>query len=405
MGKKVTIKKNRPDVANIYNTIKIESQLFRVRQDIGKLRLGILIAENVQRPQRYQLYQAYIDSMLDAHLTACINNRINFTLAREHQFLNADGSVNEEATKLLQTKWYRDLVRYALESIFWGYSVVQLGDLVENGFTSCNLIPRIYVKPEFGLVTENYGSFTGNSYKEEPYKWWCLGIGNEKDLGMLKQASIYAIYKKNALGAWAEFCEVFGVPLRVGTTDLTDPLSRQNMENQLKNMGVSSYVLKGKNDLIELKETSRPDAHSVFNEMVERTNSEMSKLILGATGIMDEKAHVGAAKVHQDIADNILLSDEHLIENLVNSELKERLAYHGFPVGELTFKISDVEDIDLKDRAEISVNLLKTGKYTIPAEYIEKTFGIPCEVVEAPKELPSKPFAENLLNELSNLYP
>src|ERR1700751_1040346 len=250
--KPAQIKSKRPDEANIYNTIKIESQLFRVRQDIGKLRLAILIAENVQRPQRYQLYQAYIGAMLDAHLSACWNNRVNFTLSRVHQWLNADGSVNEEMTELiLHTKWFRDFVRNALDSQLWGHTVVQFGDLTNNGFSSTTLIPRIYVKPEFGLVTTSYSSYDGNRYNDEPFKYWCMGVGDPKDLGLLKQAAIYAIYKKNALGAWAEFTEVFGMPLRIGFTDMLDPLARQNMENALKNMGVSSYAILQKNSQID----------------------------------------------------------------------------------------------------------------------------------------------------------
>ena len=164
------VKTKRPNDANIYNTIKIETQLYRVRQDIGKLRLALLIAENVQRPQRYQLYQAYIDAYLDAHLSATWDNRINFSLSRIHQWLNQDGSVNEEMTELLlHTKWFRDFLKNSLDSILWGYSCVQFGDITDNGFSSCNLIPRIYVKPEYGLVTTSYSSFDGNPYNEEPF--------------------------------------------------------------------------------------------------------------------------------------------------------------------------------------------------------------------------------------------
>jgi phage gp29-like protein len=235
-----------------------------------------------------------------------------------------------------------------------------------------------------------------------------MGVGDPKDLGLLKQASIYAIYKKNALGAWAEFAEVFGMPLRIGFTDMLDPIARQNTENALKNMGVSSYAVLQKNTQIEYKESTRSDAHQVFKEMIELNNAEISKLILGATGVMDEKSHVGAANVHMRISENIMFSDEQFIEDLVNNKLKEILVYHGFPVQNLIYKISDVEDIALEDRAKISTELIKTGKYFIPTEYIEKTFGIPCEKVEEPVAEPvikNKKFAQNIIDELSYLYP
>lgn len=404
-----SIKKGKPEDANIYNTIQIETQLYRVRQDIGRFRLGILNAENVQRPQRYSLLQTYADAMLDSHLSACVENRINFSLSRIHQFLNPDGSVNEELTKkILATKWFRDFCRYALESRIYGYSVVMFGDVTENGFTSTTLIPRQYVKPEFHLVTDSYSSFTGNDYTADPFCWWNMGIGDEKDLGLLKQASIHAIYKKNAIGAWAEFAEVFGVPIRIGTTNLDDPKARQNMENWLKNMGVSSYGLKGLQDKIEIISANRSDASKVFLDMIQLNNDEISKLILGATGVMDEKSHVGAAKVHMAIADNIKMSDAHLLENYVNNNLKKILEYHGFPVSNLEYKISDSEDIDLEIKAKMDLGLLQTGRYIIPAEYIEKTYGTPVEIVaqpEPPKGGGNSFDPKNILNELSWLYP
>ena len=101
--KPIGFKRERPEDANIYNTIPIETQLYRVRQDVGKLRLALMVAENIQRPQRYLLYQTYKDAVLDAHLTACMENRINMTIGRKHKFLNSDGTVNEEAIKVLET--------------------------------------------------------------------------------------------------------------------------------------------------------------------------------------------------------------------------------------------------------------------------------------------------------------
>lgn len=400
--KTIGFKRERPEDANIYNTIPIETQLFRVRQDVGKLRLGLLQAESIKYPQRYLLLQTYKDAMLDAHLTACIENRINMTMSRQHKLLNSDGTINEDYTKVLNSKWFYDFSRYVLETPYYGYSVIQFGDITDKGFASSTLIPRQYVKPEFHLVTEQYSGFTGNDYRDEPFKWWCMGVGDEKDLGILKQASIYAIYKKNALGAWAEFVEVFGVPIRLGKTDITDALTRQNMENFLKNMGVSSYAVMDKNDVIDVVESNRSDAYLVFDQMIDRCNSEISKLILGSTGMMDEKAHVGAANVHQKVSERYQERDEHLLENNVNDQLIPILEYHNIIPKGLTYEISDIEDVDLQDRAKMDIELLKTGKYKIPASYILETYGTPVEEIEAPNETPTQ---KTITNELADLYP
>ena len=402
MAKSIGFKSERPEDANIYNTIPVETQLFRVRQDIGKLRLALLSAESIQKPQRYLLYQTYKDAMLDSHLTACVENRMNMNLSREHQFKNADGSINLEATKLLNTKWFFDFSRYVLETPYYGYSVIQFGNITDKGFDSSTLIPRQYVKPEFHLVTEQYSGFSGNDYREEPFKYWCIGVGDEKDLGLLKQASIHAIYKKNALGAWAEFCEVFGVPIRVGKTDITDPLTRQNMENFLKNMSTSSYAVMDKNDLVDIIESNRSDAYAVFYQLMTFCNSEMSKLILGTTSMMDEKAHVGAAGVHEKVSERFQERDEHLLENCVNTHLIPILEYHNLIPKGLVFEISDSEDIDLMEKAKnVDIPLINSGKYILSPEYILETYGTPVEIVAQPEATPKQ---KQITNELRNLY-
>jgi Protein of unknown function (DUF935). len=54
-------------------------------------------------------------------------------------------------------------------------------------------------------------------------------------------------------------------------------------------------------DLIELVESNRSDAYNVFDMMIQRCNSEISKLILGQTGTLDEKAYVGSAEVQERV--------------------------------------------------------------------------------------------------------
>ncbi|MFK5282397.1 hypothetical protein ACI3PL_22835, partial [Lacticaseibacillus paracasei] len=87
-------------------------------------------------------------------------------------------------------------------------------------------------------------------YTELPYSDWCIGVGQKRDLGLLLKITPLVIWKKNALGAWAEFIEKFGSPIRIGKTDSNDLQSVNNMENMLKNMGVASWGLFKTDDLI-----------------------------------------------------------------------------------------------------------------------------------------------------------
>jgi phage gp29-like protein len=101
-----------------------------------------------------------------------------------------------------------------------------------------------------------------NSIKQEKQQ-----IIDAYDLGIFMKAAPLVLWKKNAMGAWAEFIEKFGSPIRIGKTDSTDQQSVDNMEGMLRNMGVAAWGLFKTDDIIELVESSHTDAYEVFKNI------------------------------------------------------------------------------------------------------------------------------------------
>jgi phage gp29-like protein len=266
--------------------------------------------------------------------------------------------------------------------MYWGFSLVQFHDLIKDEFSSIELIPRQFVKPEFHVVTKTWTEITGNDYLAEPYNKWCIGVGMPKDLGLLMKAAPLCIWKKNALGAWAEFQNIFGVPARIGKTNLKDAQTFQNMVDMLSNWGLSQYGVFGKDDMVELIESSNSDAYEVFDKMIERVNSEISKLILGQTSTISEKSFVGSAEVHERVLNNYAEKDEQFLESVHNYQLVPFLREFGLLGEGDRIECDDSEELSQEDHNKLVIELLKTGRYTIPPEYIEETLGIPVEVSE-----------------------
>lgn len=377
---------------------KFHSQIYRVRQDIGKLKSAITIAENVQNPNRYLLLQTYNDVVLDNHLSACIMQRKNLTLCRGFKVVDKAGNDNEDLTALLKSKWFRQFLNHSLDSIFWGYSLIQFNELEAFNFKSVKLVPRQYVKPEFSVVVDNWGAMEGVNYKESPYKEWCIGVGENDDLGLLMKLSFLAIWKKNAIGAWAEYQEIFGSPMRIGKTGKRDKETRQNMEAMLQNMGTAAWGLFDIDDTIELISTGQSDSFQVFDQLITRCNSEMAKLILGQTATTDEKSFVGSAEVQERILNQVGENDEYFICSVLNDQLLPMLIDLGF--GFKGYKIIAIEDdeLTLQDRSKIDLELLKY--YDIPADYIEKLYGTPVEK----KAVPIDNGIVSVQNSLSEYY-
>ena len=376
----------------------IQAQIYRISQDIGKWRTALTAAENVNNPQRYWLYQTYNDVILDAHTTACIQQRKNLTLSRNFCVINKDKSENEQLTEMLESQWFRDFLDLSLDSMFWGYSLIQFDSLVNDNFNEVNLVPRQFVKPEFSIVTKNWGDTVGINYKEAPYNEFCIGVGKPRDLGLLNKVAPLVIWKKNALSAWAQHQEIFGSPIRIGKTSSRDKKTTDNMDNMLKNMGVAAWGRFDTSDIIELIESNKADAYMVFDMMIERCNSEIAKLILGQTGTTAEKSFVGSAEVHERILKQYGENDEHFIENVLNYQLIPMLEGLGIKFNGAKIETEEDDELGLVERSKIDLELLKY--FEIDPEYITKTYGTP--VVK--KVVPVDNGVQSVKNKLEEFY-
>jgi phage gp29-like protein len=394
--------KPQPQKANIRKTIDFEQQLQRVRQDATKFNIAVQAAESPMYPNRFLLMQTYQQIVLDGQVQSAMLQRKSKVLCKRFMVCNPDGEMDETKTAYFNQKWFYDFQNLALDSIFWGFSCVQFGAIMNDRYTSVDLIPRIYVVPEFSLVRTNTATVTeGKHFDEAPYNNWCIGVGEKKDLGLLMYLAPYVIWKKNAMAAWAEFAEVFGSPIRIGKTDVRDEMTRKNMENMLRNMGVASWAVLDLNDNIELMQASRTDAYAVFDKMVERCNSEISKIILGQTGTTDEKSYSGSANVHEGVAEMIAKQDTLKMQFIIEDQLVPMMIRNGFDLTGCTFKYDDSESLPLAEQAKIDVDFLKAG-IKLEHEYLEHKYGV--EIQDEMEEADEEEEVIKIENRLRNLY-
>jgi phage gp29-like protein len=147
------------------------------------------------------------------------------------------------------------------------------------------------------------------------------------------------------------------------------------MESMLKNMGTSAWGLFDLDDQIELIETRTTDAHKVFDEMVKRCNSELSKLFLGQTATMDEQSFVGTAEVQERVLEKVGYADEYFIENVLNTQLVPMLSRLGMWKDGNKIKVAKDNEFTLDEKSKFDIELLKTGKYTFTPEYLYDNYG------------------------------
>lgn len=296
-------------------------------------------AESIDFPQRSRLYDLYDDIILDEFVHGQIyNHRILPVKNRSFKIVNKDGDRDDEKTKLLQKQWFDEFIEYALESKFFGFSLLYLNEFVyTNGVNEVDeieLIPRRHVLQEKGFVLRWQSDTVGQRYDDEPLSSYCLPIGKKYDLGLLNKAAPLWIIKKHGWQNWDEFAEIFGIPIRVIKTASQDPRVQSEIEEWAREMGTSAYGVFPEGTDIEIKENSKTDAFRVFYEMIKSANEGLAILFSGQTMTSMDGSSRSQAEVHQDVATEIRKDDEKFMLYQIAKLLKLLREKHKYPFAE-----------------------------------------------------------------------
>lgn len=352
------------------------------RKDIQDWRNAWQRAINIDSPNRQILYDIYRDAEIDLHLSGCIDQRKGFVLSRSFKLVDAEGNENEEACHLLEQTWFKQLLKYALDSIYWGHSLIELGDITTDGdgclsYSEVKLIPRKHVIPEYGRVVTDLGQdwTSGLDYRQPPFTDWLIEAGQPDDLGLLLKAATQTIPKKNMLGFWDTFGEIFGMPMRIAKTTSRDQKEQDKLLNMLTKAGTQLAMVAGMETEIEFVESGKGDAYNVYDKRIDRANSELSKLIIGQTMTIEDGSSLSQSETHLEVFENLVESDRDMLRDIVNNQLLPRMVKHGFPVKGLRFKWD--EAVDYTPEQQIAYETMIADRYEVAPEYFAEKYSIP----------------------------
>ncbi len=381
-------------------------QLQRLRTDVSMWRDAVGEAERAYYPFRVKMQRVFIDTILNGHVFALMERRKDLTLLRKFELSDAKGKKNEELTEFFtNAPWFGDFVNYSLDALFFGYSLISLGDIESGKLKDVSIVPRWYVSPD----REQVGSFiyatAGANFTEEPYNDWHIYVKTKSDngvspcgYGLMYQIALYEIFLRNTLGFNGDFIELFAMPYRVGKTTKTEEKERAELENAIKNMGSAGYAIIDPMDEIDFLEAKTSgNGYKPYENLEKRCEDKVSKIILGHADAIDSTAgKLGAGQgedspVAQALEDK-QTKDGRFIENIVNNELLPRLKKLGIinvPEG-FTFKFLNDGEAQEQRQSEDASNLItaqiaqtmKNAGLQMDAEYFAERTGIKAEAVE-----------------------
>lgn len=379
--------------------IKRSSILFTAK-NLKDWKNAIALATDPEEPD-FTLWAEMIQHLrLDSHYVSVVETRIYRVLRSKFVFRNEAGEEAPEVKALFQRPWFEEWLKYALLSKFEGVKVLENFYLDESlELMKTTLIPMEHVNPQKGIIVKEPGDTSGADYRSGVYKKYYMQIGENTDLGILADIAPLILAKKLAMGSWLDYIEKFGIPPRYVTTDnMTTDRQDELLDMMLEMINNHVAVVQG-NEEIVLGDVPRTDAHKVFDEMISRLNSEISKRVLGQDGTSDNKdasGTYGSLKVLQEVANDRHESDKLFAQYIINKELIPRLVQLSSfykPLENLTFDWDESEEMEKGAMIDKAVALTNAG-FELDYEILAEKSGMPIigfqKAGEPAKEDPNK---------------
>ena len=351
------------------------------KKDLRTWRNAWQQAINVEYPNRVHLYDVYGDVDADMHLTGCVGQRKGYVLNKSFRIVDRKGLENPDLTAIFESPWFKTFMDLALESIYWGHSLIQLGDIIVvdgiPAFSNVLLVPRRHVIPEYGVLVKCQQETwqNGYDYRNSDMADWIVEVGGTHNLGLFLKCAQHTIPKKNVSSFWDMFSEIFGIPFRVGKTTSRDPKEQIRVEKMLGNMGAAGWALFPEGTEIEIKESTRGDAYNVFDKRIDRANSELSKGVLTETMTTENGSSLSQSEVHLEVLKNLINKDADNLRDTVNFQLIPKMIKHGFPLR--GYRFDWYEGIDFTPEEQVAYERMLLENYEVEPQYFIDKYNVP----------------------------
>lgn len=377
-NKRITISGNIPRLNQKQPAIIRLTQPKRFNIDTSDFMAAIHAAENVDYAQRTKLYDLYTDILLDAHLSSVIDKRKNAVLSSSVEF-QRNGKPDDAINEQILSPWFYRCVSDILDARFWGFSLLQF--YKNNEWIDYDLVPRKHVEPIRKLILSRQTDIQGISWDEFSD---LLFVGRDADLGLLAKAAPWVIYKRNTTADWAQFSEVFGMPIQEYIYDTDDEDARERALQDANSIGSLATFIHGKDTELQLREAgNKTGSADVYERLVERCNSEISKLILGNT-LTTESSDNGTqalGTVHKKVEESVAKADREYVLKVLNYDMTDIFARMGINTSGGKFCFPEKKDVDPNTEISVLTQLYTTFSLPIDDDYLYEKFGI-----EKPKD-------------------
>ena len=324
------------------------------------------------RTELYDIYHSIITT--DGHLSGIINKRLS-AVARERFEFQRDGKPVDEVNEQIKSPWFRSFIKEAVNSKLWGFTLCQF-KRDERGWITFDLIDRKHfdpVKRQVLLYETDVNGVPLDAFSN------CLVIcDNPRGLGLLATCAPYALYKRGNLGDWAQFCQIFGMPIREYTYTAGDEEARKRLLEDARKQGVNAVYIHPEGSGMTLHEAQgKSGTNDLYERFTANCNDEMSIAVLGNTLTTKSDTNgtqaLGTVQAKEQM--KITEDDVQFILDLLNYDMADIFAALGVNTQGGEFVRVEAKYPDKQVQINV-VSKLKEMGLPMSDEYLYKTFDV-----------------------------
>ena len=331
----------------------------------------------------------------DPHLFSQLQTRKNAVTGLDYEVIpfsddDGDKTISDFiADEINSIENFEDVEMDLLDAIGKGFAVSEiLWDYQDGKTTVADIRSRQQKRffwdsldDSFKVMTKEYPSgivVPENKFIVHRYK---ARSGHPSRAGVLRVVAWMYLFKNYDVKDWVSFCEVYGMPLRLGkyAPGASEEDKKALMEALVK-IGTDAAGIIPDGTEIDFHEANKSTSIDVYDRLARYCDEQVSKAILGQTLTSDAgNGSFAQSKTHNEVRHDLTVADCKALAATLRRDLIRPLVLFNFGddtrLPSIRFDCKEAED--LKDVAEVLGTLIQQTGLKVPTSYLYKKFSIP----------------------------
>ena len=331
----------------------------------------------------------------DPHLFSQLQTRKNAVTGLDFEIIpfDPDDERDKEIAEFVEAQisgieGLEDIMLDLLDAVGKGFAVSEIMWSYDSGHVVVSDIRSRHQKRFFWDTEDNFKVRTDEAPEgiELPLNKFILHrykarSGHPSRAGVLRVVAWMYLFKNYTLKDWVAFCEVYGMPLRLGKYQPgASEDDKRALMQALAQIGADAAGIFPDGTTIEFINTEKASSTDLYERLARYCDEQISKAVLGQTLTSDSGGGSYAqSKTHNDVRQDILIADCKALAATLRRDLIRPLVLFNFGEDKRIpyIRFDAEESEDLEQTANILGTLIEKTGLKVPTSYIYKKFSIP----------------------------